>query len=81
MNWTFANSNTIVQLRVPDELRGRVMGTYSVVFIGMFPLGTLMMGWAARNFGVDKALLVGSIIAAIVATALFVRYPKGNANK
>ncbi len=78
MNWTFANSNTIVQLTVPDELRGRVMGTYSVVFIGMFPLGTLTMGWAARSFGVDKALLAGSIIAAIVAIALFVRYPKRN---
>ncbi len=78
MNWTFANSNTIVQLAVPDELRGRVMGTYSVVFIGMFPLGTLMMGWAAKNYGVDKALLTGAIIAAIVAIALFVRYPKGN---
>lgn len=81
MNWTFANSNTIVQLTVPDELRGRVMGTYSVVFIGMFPLGTLMMGWASKNYGVDKALLTGAIIAAIVAIALFVRYPHGNTTK
>lgn len=81
MNWTFANSNTIVQLTVPDELRGRVMGTYSVVFIGMFPLGTLTMGWASKAYGVDKALFTGAIIAAIVAIVLFVRYPHRNAQR
>ncbi len=37
-----------------------------------------MMGWAAKSYGVDKALLAGAIIAVIVAIALFVRYPQGN---
>ena len=45
------NSNAMVQARVPDELRGRVMGLYSLMFMGGGPLGALLVGLAADRTG------------------------------
>jgi len=41
------NSNAMVQANVPDELRGRVMGLYSLMFMGGGPLGALLVGLLA----------------------------------
>jgi MFS family permease len=46
-----ASSNTLLQSMVPDELRGRVMSVYSMVFMGMAPFGALFSGVAADRFG------------------------------
>jgi len=70
--WVFANSNTIVQLKVPDSLRGRAMGTYSMVFMGSFPIGTLTMGALASRFGAAPTLLTGVIITALMYVFFFV---------
>lgn len=51
--------NTTVQIAVPDELRGRVMGLYSLVFAGMTPIGALIMGTVAEHWGVSRACAVG----------------------
>ena len=45
--------NTTVQIAVPDELRGRVMGLYALVFAGMTPIGALIMGTVAEHWGVS----------------------------
>src|SRR5258708_12392505 len=42
-----AATNTTVQNRVPDELRGRVMAVYATMFMGVQPIPAL---WAARLF-------------------------------
>jgi len=70
--WVFANSNTIVQLRVPDALRGRVMGAYSMVFMGSFPIGTLTMGALASRFGASPTILTGVILTALMYVLFFV---------
>ncbi|MCB0230643.1 MAG: MFS transporter, partial [Anaerolineae bacterium] len=48
VGWSFmvvANtSNSMVQTMVPDELRGRVMGVYTLMFFGGMPLGSLLIG-------------------------------------
>jgi MFS family permease len=41
------NSNAMVQSRVPDELRGRVMALYSLMFMGGGPVGALIIGTVA----------------------------------
>jgi MFS family permease len=51
--------NTTVQIAVPDELRGRVMGLYALVFAGMTPIGALIMGTVAEHWGVSRACAVG----------------------
>jgi len=38
------NSNAMVQSRVPDELRGRVMSLYSLMFMSGGPIGSLLNG-------------------------------------
>ena len=39
-----ASSNTLIQAMVPDQLRGRVMAVYSMMFMGMAPFGSLSAG-------------------------------------
>ena len=39
-----AASNTLIQAMVPDNLRGRVMAVYSMMFMGMAPIGALVAG-------------------------------------
>jgi MFS family permease len=46
-----AATNTTVQNRVPDELRGRVMAVYATMFMGVQPIGSLVAGGLAKRFG------------------------------
>jgi predicted MFS family arabinose efflux permease len=55
--------NTIVQVTVPDELRGRVMGVYMMVFAGATPVGASLIGSVAEGAGVPAACLVGGSLA------------------
>jgi MFS family permease len=54
-----ATANTLVQLTVPDELRGRVMSVYTTVFAGSTPFGGLITGAIASGFGAATAILIG----------------------
>ena len=44
-------SNALVQTHVPDELRGRVMSVFILVFQGSIPIGALLTGWLAEKIG------------------------------
>jgi MFS family permease len=64
-----AATNTIVQSRVPDELRGRVMAVYATSFMGVQPIGSLIAGGVAKHIGAPNTLtvfgalvLVGSLV-------------------
>jgi NhaP-type Na+/H+ or K+/H+ antiporter len=52
---------------VSDEMRGRVMGVWSLVFGAMIPLGSLEAGAVAHWVGISYALAFGAIICAISA--------------
>jgi MFS family permease len=56
-----ATTNMIVQLTVPDALRGRAMSVYTTVFAGSTPFGALIAGAIAGAAGVAVALAVGGI--------------------
>jgi len=62
--------NTTVQIAVPDELRGRVMGLYALVFAGMTPIGALIMGTVAEHWGVSRACAVGGGAGLVLILAL-----------
>ncbi|HEY7024303.1 MAG TPA: MFS transporter [Candidatus Limnocylindrales bacterium] len=58
-----ATCNTIIQLNVPDVLRGRVMSVYTTLFAGTTPIGGLFSGAVAAAAGVSAALGIGGIVA------------------
>jgi MFS family permease len=62
--------NTTVQITVPDDLRGRIMGLYALVFAGMTPIGSLMMGTIAERWGVDRACAVGGSVGLLLIGGL-----------
>jgi MFS family permease len=53
-----ANSNSTLQMLVPDQLRGRVMSLYAYVFFGTAPLGGLLAGWLTDRGGTRLSFLV-----------------------
>jgi MFS family permease len=67
-----ACSNTLIQTMVPDELRGRVMSLYSMMFMGMAPFGAFFGGALAHRVGAPITVAVGAI-ACIIGAILFGR--------
>ena len=53
-----AATNTLVQNRVPDELRSRVMAVYATMFMGVQPIGALIAGGIAKRIGAPHTLTV-----------------------
>ncbi len=69
MMMQMSSSNTLIQAMVPDELRGRVMSVYSMMFMGMAPFGALLSGWLADYIGTPETIAIGGaacIFGAIV---------------
>jgi MFS family permease len=63
-----ATTNTLLQLVVEDRYRGRVMGLYTVMFLGTAPLGSLVLGAVAERAGAPAgAFLSGSVSLAAAA--------------
>ncbi len=52
------SASTLLQLHVPDELRGRVTSLYLLLFMGSTPIGGLLVGASAHAWGVPVALLL-----------------------
>lgn len=71
-----ANSNTLLQLRAPDHLRGRVIGFYYFAFNGLAPLGGILTGWLMATGGTELALGVAGTITALVALTAVPRLPQ-----
>ena len=65
-----SSSNTLIQTMVPDDLRGRVMAVYSMMFMGMAPAGSLLAGWAADRIGAPSTVAIGGALC-VLAAAVF----------
>ena len=71
---TITSANTIIQLSVPAELRGRVMALYLMVFMGGTPIGSPLIGWIGEAFGARWSLIGGgamSILGTLLCVAIF----------
>ena len=66
-----AATNTTVQNRVPDELRGRVMAVYATMFMGVQPIGSLIAGGVAKRIGAPMTLTVFGVVV-LLASFVFV---------
>jgi MFS family permease len=67
--------NTLIQLVVPNGLRGRVFSVYLWALQGVAPFGSLLIGWLAQNWGVPLAALAGGLITLISIGALHIINP------
>src|SRR5665648_229798 len=52
----FTTINTLLKTRVADDLRGRVMGLYTITFFGFSPFGNLLIGFLGEKLGLSFAL-------------------------
>ena len=68
-------SNTLIQLSVTQELRGRVLSIFVMVFAGALPLGSLLVGGVSHYLGVQATVLAQGFVAIAVAL-LYARYLK-----
>lgn len=66
-----ASTNTLVQAMVPDAYRGRAMAAYSMMFMGLAPVGALLAGLVAEHTGAPPAVALGG--GACMAGALLFR--------
>jgi MFS family permease len=66
----FNTSNSMLQSITPDNLRGRVMGIYTLSFFGVMPVGALVAGQAAEMIGEPLTIMIG--VVALLITALFI---------
>ncbi len=66
-----ASSNTVIQTLVPEEKRGRVMGYYTVAFVGMMPFGSLLSGFLAHLIGAPDTLRVTGSCVLLAGMAFF----------
>jgi MFS family permease len=73
-----ATANTATQLRSPDALRGRIMGFYSLCFLGTGSVGSLITGFLAKLLGAPGAVILGAgicIAVGLMVSRRIVRAP------
>jgi MFS family permease len=69
-----ATANSFIQLKASDKLRGRVMSVFSIMLMGMTPIGAAMMGAAAGVVGLKNTLMAGSAVCLTGFLILFRRW-------
>lgn len=67
--------NTLLQTKVEDRFRGRVMSVFMITFAGMMPFGNLIAGGLAHTMGASFAVMFGGIICALFFTAVSFLFP------
>jgi MFS family permease len=70
------NTNALVQTTVPDALRGRVMGVYTLTFFGMMPIGSLVIGGLAERAGEPAAVAFAAFILGVSALLALIYAPR-----
>ncbi len=57
-----AATNTILQERVPDHMRSRLMAVYATMFMGVSPIGALIAGGVAKHVGTPNTILLFGLL-------------------
>jgi len=66
--------NSALQLNSEDQMRGRVMSVYSMVFVGFIPFGSLYSGTLMELFGAQGCMVISGIIGTIASlSVIFLR--------
>jgi predicted MFS family arabinose efflux permease len=68
-----ASNNTLVQMFVNDDLRGRVMSTYQLAAVGMTPLGALEVGYMGSHLGPTPTVVICGVVTMLSGIVLLTR--------
>jgi MFS family permease len=71
-----AASNTLIQVMVPDAMRGRAMAVYSMMFMGLAPIGALLGGALSDRLGAPLTVAIGGLASLGGAWWFSVQLPK-----
>ncbi|ACL64359.1 major facilitator superfamily MFS_1 [Anaeromyxobacter dehalogenans 2CP-1] len=71
-----AGTMTLLQGLAPPEMRGRVMGVFSMLFIGVTPFGALAAGFVAHRAGVPRTLGVSAVVVLAASVAFHLALPR-----
>jgi len=67
--------NVLIQVQVPNGLRGRVFSTYLWAIQGVAPFGSLLIGWMSQTWGVPWTILTCGVICLGVLSAMHIANP------
>src|SRR4030081_1275459 len=74
IGWSFAvysiGTNTLVQVRSPDRMQGRMVSLYSMLFIGVTPIGNVLAAIVAHFYGPSAAVWLGGALTAVAGLAV-----------
>jgi hypothetical protein len=68
--------NTIIQLQVPNGLRGRVFATYLWALQGVAPFGSLLVGWIVQEWGLPVTMLACGGLLLLSFLLIHIRNPE-----
>ncbi|PMP86777.1 MAG: MFS transporter [Thermodesulfobium narugense] len=51
-------TNTLIQVKTPNNIRGKMMSIYSLSFIGLSPFGALVIGFLSNSIGIEPTLIL-----------------------
>ena len=74
--FAFPTINTVIQHIVPDNLRGRAMSIYSLMFLGFMPIGSFEIGFLSDRFGTGFALRTNAAIVLLVVIIVYLKRNK-----
>ena len=63
----FGSTNTLIQMMSPDRLRGRAISAYSMMYMGMTPIGSMVAGIVAEHIGARETVSAGGAICLIAS--------------
>ena len=72
---TFTLINTLLQTRLADEMRGRVLALYTLTFFGFMPFGNLAIGALSEWWGISQAIVVSASLSFLLASIVLIKTP------
>ena len=72
----FTLLNTLLQLHVADEMRGRVLSLYSLTFFGFAPFGNLAIGNLSEYWGLSLTIGLSAMVACLLFLAVITAVPR-----
>jgi len=75
MTIAISTGNSLVQLHVPDEMRGRIMSLFGLTFLGFTPLGNFLYGLLGHYLGPCLTIRLGTSLAAVLGLFCFLVRP------